>query len=548
MKVRVCLDDAKKAEEVVRLCIEERNFLQVPAGKPCALLWIGNAEDSLHTALETSGAPLINRLPGLLELAHKERVPFTRLMARVSRVSPAVHFVPRAWVLPDEAPALERALASGVGRVIVKPDGGSQGDGVFLAARWADVAPRAAECLVAQAYVPAPLTLRGLKFDVRAYVLLECLSPLRVHLCRDGLARFATAPYDGAPARKLTAHLTNYSLNVRDAAYEHNDDPHDGARGSKRSLRATLAELERTARGFDASSFWSQLEHIAAATCVALQPSLLHAAARLSLARRAAPPSARCFALLGFDVLVDEAHRLHLLEVNSNPSLQARAPPAPLPITPPARGGYPPAPPRPHLSPRLSFLPFLDIDVCEAAPADLAPPTKGSRLTAAAHGAPCRCMEFGGAHVHRRCLVDEAVKRAAVGGAIDILLRRPSEAYTDLAAAVGAAQATMGSIDRARRAFEKCMDRRGVLTSTRARKLLRAAAGFGSAEADIAFLRAKHAALDNEVGLDAFIDMLLRLCESPPLDAGDSANLEARFSDMLGRIEEWIADTSTNDA
>ena len=78
---------------------------------------------------------------------------------------------------------------------------------------------------LAQRYVSDLLLLDGHKFDLRVYVLLASLSPLRAFLCTEGLARFATAPYHDSALRDVTAHLTNYSLNVKGAAYEQHDDP-----------------------------------------------------------------------------------------------------------------------------------------------------------------------------------------------------------------------------------------------------------------------------------------------------------------------------------
>eukprot|EP00966_Prymnesium_polylepis_P268259 6197229-Prymnesium_polylepis.1 len=268
----ICLDESKKAEEVVRLCTDDLGYPLVSVGKPCALQWISNDDDKLRAALESDGSSRVNRLPGMRDLAHK--VPFARAFALHRRLTPgALDFFPRTWVLPEDAAALERKLASGRQRVIVKPDGGSQGDGIFVADSWSDVrlrAPYGKASLVAQEYVASPLTLHGLKFDLRVYVLVSSISPLRVHLCREGLARFATTAYKDAGPRNLTAHLTNYSLNVRDAAFEHNDDPADGKRGSKRTLSATLAELERAVPGFEAGAFWARLSQLVAVTCAAL--------------------------------------------------------------------------------------------------------------------------------------------------------------------------------------------------------------------------------------------------------------------------------------
>ena len=64
------------------------------------------------------------------------------------------------------------------------------------------------------------------KFDLRLYVLITSINPLRIYLYDDGLVRFASKPYssDTSTAADVFTHLTNYSINKESASYLSNED------------------------------------------------------------------------------------------------------------------------------------------------------------------------------------------------------------------------------------------------------------------------------------------------------------------------------------
>jgi tubulin polyglutamylase TTLL6/13 len=66
--------------------------------------------------------------------------------------------------------------------------------------------------------VTKPLLIDELKFDIRLYVLVLSINPMRIYLFDEGLARFSTDIYE-KPAKgnlgNLFMHLTNYSINAK---------------------------------------------------------------------------------------------------------------------------------------------------------------------------------------------------------------------------------------------------------------------------------------------------------------------------------------------
>jgi tubulin polyglutamylase TTLL6/13 len=88
------------------------------------------------------------------------------------------------------------------------------------------------------------MLIDGLKFDLRIYVLLYGIDPLRIFIYEDGLGRFATDEYKAPRAANLHneyMHLTNYAINKKSKKFTSGED--EGS-GHKRSLKWVLEYLE----------------------------------------------------------------------------------------------------------------------------------------------------------------------------------------------------------------------------------------------------------------------------------------------------------------
>lgn len=88
-------------------------------------------------------------------------------------------------------------------------------------------------------YIERPLLLRGLKFDLRVYVLVVCMAPLRVYIYDEGLVRYATTSYS---SRCKSSQLTNYSLNHQSKVFK-NATSMDDQTSHKQSFAALKEQL-----------------------------------------------------------------------------------------------------------------------------------------------------------------------------------------------------------------------------------------------------------------------------------------------------------------
>jgi hypothetical protein len=77
---------------------------------------------------------------------------------------------------------------------ICKPASSSQGKGIFITQDIAEIPTRTP--MVVCEYVNKPLLIDGYKFDLRIYVAMTSINPLRLYIYEDGLARFATQKYN----------------------------------------------------------------------------------------------------------------------------------------------------------------------------------------------------------------------------------------------------------------------------------------------------------------------------------------------------------------
>jgi hypothetical protein len=236
------------------------------------------------------------------------------------------------------------------GRIwIAKPSGGAKGQRIFItshrsaALRHIDE-DMGAQAWVLQEYICRPLLLPmceivplrerkdsaivneglaaeamstqppGRKFDLRVWALLD--ADMNVCLYREGVLRTCTSPFSLETLQDPLAHLTNHCVQEELAEefgkYEE---------GNELMLDGLSAVLESRGHSLLPRIVWPQVK-------AAVLQSLLAAHERKGRQsfvndRLTRPTGFSAFQVLGYDFILDETLRLHLIEVNAAPAVTA---------------------------------------------------------------------------------------------------------------------------------------------------------------------------------------------------------------------------------
>ncbi|XP_017151511.1 tubulin polyglutamylase TTLL4 isoform X2 [Drosophila miranda] len=229
-------------------------------------------------------------------------------------------FMQKSYIMPDDLENLRQVWpknASKLTKWIVKPPASARGTGIRIVNKWSQF-PKDRP-LVVQKYIERPLLINDNKFDMRLYVVLTSINPLRIYMYKDGLARFASVKYSSELSNldERCMHLTNYSINKFSQNYTKNED-FNACQGHKWTLQSLWSCLEN--RGVNTKRLWATLRNLVIKGIVSGESGLNR------MYRQNVNFRYNCFELFGFDVLLDENLVPWLLEINISPSLHSELP------------------------------------------------------------------------------------------------------------------------------------------------------------------------------------------------------------------------------
>ncbi|XP_054722373.1 tubulin monoglutamylase TTLL4-like [Uloborus diversus] len=278
--------------------------------------WIGTWGKHLKCALfkDIKHYQKVNHFPGSFHLGRKDKLWANIKRLRERRGHLACDFFPDTFLLPQDHKALKDAWDADK-CWILKPPASARGTGVKVIYKWSQIPKKP---MIVQRYLSDPYLINGTKFDLRVYVLVPSIEPLRIYVFQDGLVRFASQKYslsDKSFSNRFV-HLTNYSINRKSSTYTYNEDE-NSCQGHKWTLKAFWTYM--TNCGIDVTKIKETITDMIIRTIICAETPMTR------LVRTYSKSTYNCYELFGFDIMLDKNLKPWLLEVNISPSLHTRS-------------------------------------------------------------------------------------------------------------------------------------------------------------------------------------------------------------------------------
>jgi len=306
----------KTDARIVRSTLDMHGFMHTDS-HTWNIMWMGcTPKPYLFEGLNE--AQRINHFPMSYEITRKDKLAYNTLKMQEKFGRDNFDYLPETFILPDEFTEFYAQFHKEKKSMwIVKPTALSRGRGIYLVDNISEV-PVEESCIISR-YVPNPMLINGLKFDLRVYAVVTSFDPLRIYVYDEGLARFASEPYKAKGAKgNRYMHLTNYSINKKSDKFVQNEDAESDNVGNKWSLSALNKYLEQM--GVDVTLLWSKIYDVIIKTLLSAETIITPAV------RKMVPYRNNCFELFGFDILIDSDLKPWLVEVNLSPSLANDSP------------------------------------------------------------------------------------------------------------------------------------------------------------------------------------------------------------------------------
>lgn len=265
----------------------------------------------------------ISPFPSCHQIARKDNLwqNFRKMQLKYGKKN--FGFLSDSFIIPEEKEDLIETMSNEKGSFwIVKPPGKNNGSGIFVIDDPKDI-PETDESILIQRYITNPYLIRRCKFDLRIYVLVTGVDPLKIYIYDEGLVRFAVNDFSMNPdvIKDNRIHVTNFDVNKRSDKFIANTWDPTEPEGHKWTLTALwkyLAMEMKRDQCLDLFSVWKRIEEVVIKSILC---GLTSIKSELSPGKKKEMKSSYNFyKLFGYDIMLDSQCFPKLIEINSRPA------------------------------------------------------------------------------------------------------------------------------------------------------------------------------------------------------------------------------------
>ena len=254
----------------------------------------------------------INRVQGLRRVLWSKDSFCDTVSASARGYAIFKRYIFDCWIFPREySAAAAYAQAHPKSQFIVKPLSMGGGMGISVVDGEKGLHKVRRQTHIVQNYLHNPMLIKGKKWDLRTYVLVTSVLPLRAYVYNRGLVRFASQAYDPTAKHggKKTQFLTNTSINK-----------HYVRKGNVTDITWGFDKLQAHLDSNAPGTYDKLLRRMQAAISIVLLSA--ERSWRKYFDSLGGEMCGNCYQLMGVDLIVDADLQPRVIEVNGQPSMQ----------------------------------------------------------------------------------------------------------------------------------------------------------------------------------------------------------------------------------
>ena len=201
---------------------------------------------------------------------------------------------------------------------LFKPARDSFGRGIHILDNYTEIEKSHNKNFLISRYIMNPMLIRNKKFDMRAYVLVTGMNPLKIYFYKDGYLKIPVKNFtlDHEYIRDGCVHITTSDTNL--VCFEGKEYKYDTDIYDEPSNFWSYVFFERYCQryGINYTDIIEQFKDIFIKTFISLNSDFMKLMNERNLEDR------NLYQIYGLDLLVDANYKVHLLELNRNPSMR----------------------------------------------------------------------------------------------------------------------------------------------------------------------------------------------------------------------------------